>query len=230
MAEHTPFDSVVHRQILAHVIEHGRAPGIEELTKAAGGSAEEVQQSLERLHDNHALVLHANRRDVWIIHPFALFPTAFWVSSDRGRWWSNCVWCSLGVVAILGSDATITTNIAGENRQIDVHVRGGEVVERDLLVHFSVPVARAWDNVVYYCSTVLVFESTPDVDRWCGEHGIARGEVVPITQAWDLAKAWYGNHLAADWKKFSAAEASAVFASVGLTGPFWSVAPSAERF
>lgn len=230
MAEHTTLDSAVHRQILLHVIEQGRAPNVEELATLLSCSTADAEESLHRLHDNHALVLHANRRDVWIIHPFALFPTGFWVTSSEGNWWGNCAWCSLGIAAILESDVVITTNIGGENRQIEIHVRDGQVVERDLVVHFSVPLAHAWDNVVYYCTTVLVFERAGDVPRWCAAHGIAQGAIVPIEQALSLARAWYGRHLAPDWKKLTATEASAVFAGAGLIGPFWSVAPSADRF
>jgi hypothetical protein len=42
-----------------------------------------------------------------------------------------------------------------------------------------------------------------------------------LPQAWDLSKQWYGNRLAADFRRPSRDEAQAIFASVGLVGPFW---------
>ena len=42
-----------------------------------------------------------------------------------------------------------------------------------------------------------------------------------LPQAWDLSQRWYGNRLDADFKRPTADEAQAIFASVGLTGSFW---------
>jgi hypothetical protein len=40
-------------------------------------------------------------------------------------------------------------------------------------------------------------------------------------QAWNLSQKWYGNRLAADFRRPTRDEAQAIFASVGLVGPFW---------
>jgi hypothetical protein len=45
-----------------------------------------------------------------------------------------------------------------------------------------------------------------------------------IAQAWDLSQMWYGNRLDPDFRRPTADEARAIFASVGLTGPFWRLA------
>lgn len=42
-----------------------------------------------------------------------------------------------------------------------------------------------------------------------------------IAQAWALSQQWYGNRLAPDFRRPTIAEAQAIFASIGLTGPFW---------
>jgi hypothetical protein len=42
-----------------------------------------------------------------------------------------------------------------------------------------------------------------------------------IAQAWDLSVKWYGTRLASDFRRPTADEARAIFASVGLTGAFW---------
>ena len=46
-----------------------------------------------------------------------------------------------------------------------------------------------------------------------------------VTQCWELARAWYGRRLDADWRRRTPDEASAVFAGLGLSGPFWRLAP-----
>jgi hypothetical protein len=42
-------------------------------------------------------------------------------------------------------------------------------------------------------------------------------------QAWDLSQKWYGNRLAADFRRPTRDEAQAIFASVGLVGQFWAL-------
>jgi Alkylmercury lyase len=223
-------DSRVHHHILTHILDTGHAPDVDQLAAALSLPVPEVEQSLRSLEAGHGLVLHPGSLKVWVIHPFALWPTHFWVTSQRGSWWGNCAWCSLGIAALLKEDVTIATTLGAENEPVEVHVRDGEVVESDLLVHFSVPVARAWENVLYYCGTVLAFRSAPQVDAWCARHRIDKGAVLPIRQVWALARAWYGNHLAPDWRKWTAAEAREILRSVGLTDGFWDVPQSEERF
>ena len=50
-----------------------------------------------------------------------------------------------------------------------------------------------------------------------------RGELLTLEQTWALAKAWYHNRLDLDFRRLTAQEATALFASVGLTGEFWSL-------
>lgn len=230
MAEHTALDSRVHQGILERVIATGHAPETAELARALACSVEEIEAALRRLHENHGLVLHPGSTRVWVIHPFALWPTSYWVTSKRGEWWGNCAWCSLGIAALLGEDTTIATSVGAHAEPIEILVRDGEVVEPELLVHFPLPVSRAWENVLFYCGTVLVFRSEAEIESWCARHGIARGAIVPIGQVWDLAREWYGRHLAPDWRKWSAREAQAIFERAGLRGEFWRVAGGEERF
>ena len=42
-----------------------------------------------------------------------------------------------------------------------------------------------------------------------------------LPQAWELSQKWYGNRLAADFRRPTKDEAQAIFSSVGLVGPFW---------
>jgi len=42
-----------------------------------------------------------------------------------------------------------------------------------------------------------------------------------LDQAWQLSKLWYGNRLRPDFRRPTADEARAIFARVGLAGPFW---------
>ena len=50
-----------------------------------------------------------------------------------------------------------------------------------------------------------------------------RGAVMTIAQAWDLSRRWYGTRLDPDFRRPTADQARAIFASVGLTGAFWTL-------
>ncbi|MFX0073392.1 MAG: alkylmercury lyase family protein [Candidatus Hermodarchaeota archaeon] len=219
MSQLTDFDSLVHHTILKHIIDYGYDPDVLKLSQLLNSSEKIVKDSLDRLVDNHGIVLHPNSYDIWVVHPFALWPTLFWVTSNRGSWWGNCAWCSLGIAALLKEDTEISTRIGGHDEPIEINVVNGEILESDLVVHFSIPVKHAWDNVFYYCGTVLVFRSEDQVDQWCEAHRKNKGVVIPIKTTWELAKKWYGNHLAPDWKKWTVKEAQEIFTSMNLTIP-----------
>ncbi|HEX8243417.1 MAG TPA: organomercurial lyase, partial [Longimicrobium sp.] len=173
---HEAFDGLVHSQVIAHVVEQGHAPDVPTLAARVGESERAVTDSLRRLHEGHGLVLHpGSETRIWVVHPFALTPTTFWVEKEGRGWWGNCAWCSLGIAALLGGTVTIRTRAGGERDDLVIRVEDGRVEPASLVVHFSRPVARAWENVHYYCATVLAFSSQADVGPWCERRGIDRG-------------------------------------------------------
>jgi len=228
MAEHLAIDGRVHAAILRTVVERGFAPGVDELAAGLGVDAGAIAASLARLVDNHAVVLQPGRLEPWIVHPFALSPTTVWVEGrDRG-WWAPCMWCALGIGALVG-DARIHARLGGEREAVTFTVRDGEV-DGDGVVHFLRPPRDAWDNVVDWCANVQPFGSSADVDAWCARHGRRRGSVHPVAQVADLARRWYGRHLDPDWKKWTTAEAQEIFGAAGLAGEFWAVDTTSGRF
>ena len=68
---------------------------------------------------------------------------------------------------------------------------------------------------------MLLFRSEEHVRRWCETRGLGRGAVFTPEQLWTVAKRWHGPRLERGWRRLTPTEAEAVFASAGLTGPFW---------
>lgn len=221
---------VLHSTIGRHFLEHGAAPTIANLSAQLALDEQTVREALRALADYHGVVLHPVSGEIWAMHPFSAAPTLFWVESDGKGWWGNCAWCSLGIVALLGDDATISTRLGGEATPATLTIRGGLIEPAEYCVHFPIPMTRAWDNVTYTCSTMLIFDGSAAVDRWCAQHAIPRGDVQPLSTVWAFAQAWYGRHLEPDWTKWTAGEAAALFERFGLTGPIWALPASAERF
>lgn len=192
-----------------------------------------LADGLRALADDHGVVLHPHAPEVWVAHPFATAPTLFVVARGEDRWWSPCAWCAFGAAALVDdrtAPVTITTTLAGDGPQRTLHVRDGALVDRDLVVHFPVPMRRAWDNVVHTCSVMLLFDADADLDGWCARHRITRGDVVPVQTAWAFAGQWYGRHLDPEWRKWTVDEAAEIFRAHGLTGPMWSLIAGYGRF
>lgn len=70
---------------------------------------------------------------------------------------------------------------------------------------------------------MLLFRDEEHVERWCDARDLTRGAVITPEQAWALAHGWYRNKLAPDWRRHTPEETEGLLASIGLTGPFWSV-------
>jgi hypothetical protein len=45
--------------------------------------------------------------------------------------------------------------------------------------------------------------------------------VLTLEQAWALARIWYEDRLAPDWRRRTPAEVMEVFAAIGVEGEFW---------
>jgi hypothetical protein len=219
-----------HYQILRHLVDHGFAPSIEHLAATRNESREAVIARLKNLQRNHGVVLHPRTSEVWVIHPFSTAPTSFWVETERGSWWGNCAWCSLGIVALMGEDATITTTLGGESTQVRLTISGGTLSGQGRVVHFPIPMKNAWSNVILTCSTILVFDSSSSVHDWCQRHGMPQGDIQPLENIWSLARAWYARHLDPHWSKLTADEAHSLFERFGLTGPIWEVSGGDSPF
>ncbi len=223
-------NSTLHYTIIREIIDKGYAPDIASLSNILRSSQEEIKQALYRLQEYHGVVLHPNKFKVWVIHPFSLAPTNFYVKSKKGEWWGNCAWCSLGIAALVKDDVSITTTLGAEAEQVIINIKNGDIQEKNYYIHFPIPMKNAWDNVIYTCSNMLVFKSEQQIELWTKRHHITKGDIQPISKIWNFSKKWYGNHLNPNWEKWTLVEAKKIFAEFGLNHPVWSLEDSNERF
>ena len=218
--------------MIQHVVTHGHAPSQLLLADKLAVTVAQVTAGLRALQADHGVVLHPHNDDIWVIHPFSLTSTNFWVEVGRQGWWGNCAWCSLGIAALLmdRGPITISTTLGGHGEQVAVRIIDGRLRNEDLLVHFPIPMGNAWDNVLLTCSTMLFFRDENQIDAWCDRHGMAKGDVQSAGRIWTFARHWYGSHLRPDWRKWTAAEARTMFHDHGLSGPTWDIPESDGRF
>jgi hypothetical protein len=223
-------NSNLHYSIIKGIIDNGFAPSVEELAKSLNTDKNKVIKGLNELQDYHGVVLHPNEPKIWVIHPFSLAPTNFYLKTKNGEWWGNCAWCSLGVAALLKDDVKITTTIGAETEQIEINIVNGEIQEKNYFIHFPIPMKNAWDNVIYTCSNMLIFENEEQIDQWTKKHNIQKGDIQPIEKIWNFSKKWYGNHLSPEWTKWTIEEAKEMFREFELNDRIWKLDDSNERF
>ena len=223
-------NSNLHYALISKIIEEGYASSNKELAEHFHTNEREVVDALLALQEYHGVVLHPNKPEVWVIHPFSLAPTNFYITSEKGQWWGNCAWCSLGVAALLRTNLTISTSLGAEGKPFTIQIKDGKIIENDLLIHFPIPMKNAWENVIYTCSNMLVFENKEQIASWSTRHNIPLGDIQPIEKIWEFSKKWYGNHLSHEWTKWSVEDAKKMFAEFELTHQVWDLESSNDRF
>ncbi|MEM1178579.1 MAG: alkylmercury lyase family protein [Acidobacteriota bacterium] len=220
----------LHSEVLRSVVDRGCAPERRTLRSRLRCSAEELDRAFDRLVEIHGVVPHPGTRDVWVIHPFSLAPTPFVVDAGPRRWWGPCAWCSLGIAALVDEPCVITSTLGAGTEQVRLEIAEGRVDQGDLVVHFPIPMVKAWDNVIFTCSTMLLFRDRAEVAAWADRHHLPVGDIQPVAKVFEMAKVWYGQHLSPTWKKISIPEARAVFERLGFTHPIWHLPSEGSEF
>lgn len=213
----------LHYLLTRHVIEHGYAPDSANLGELCGCAQREAEDSLRRLSEMHGVILEPGSLRIWSLHPFALMPTAFWVSAAGRGWWANCAWCSLAIGAALQSDITVSTRYGAEGDPLIFDIRGGKSTRPELLMHFPYPPARWWDNPYCPCGNILFFANESQVDQWSLRHGRPRGAMLDMPKALSLADGWFGDYASPDWRRKTPEQALAIFEELELDPAFWTL-------
>jgi hypothetical protein len=64
-----------------------------------------------------------------------------------------------------------------------------------------------------------LFRSEEHVIAWLA--GRASGATIPVSMLNALARAWWGDRLAPDWRPHTVEQNQRILDGLGLTGPFW---------
>ena len=69
------------------------------------------------------------------------------VAVGARRWFANCVWDGLAIVALLGGTRASLDALAGDWRARSCSTWSDGVVQGYGIAHFLVPAARFWDDI-----------------------------------------------------------------------------------
>ncbi len=127
----------------------GRPPTRLQAGYALGAEPMAISAAWQRLADAHVLVLQPESGEILMAAPFSAVPTPFPVATSHQHYYGNCIWDALGIIAALGEDALISTACGCCGLSLEVAVTGGQASAPPSLVHFALPAARWWDDIVF---------------------------------------------------------------------------------
>jgi hypothetical protein len=135
-------------------------PSVDETARHFNKTTEEAGEYYKELHNRHALFLDLDRLTIRMANPFSGIPTDFKVHADGKTYFANCAWDMLGIPAALHMDAIIEAKFTESNELVKLEVKdgniaqaailgGGDAASSSLLVHFPLPFARWYDDLVF---------------------------------------------------------------------------------
>jgi len=130
-------------------VAHGRPPSHDEAAQHLRLDPAEARAAYHRLHDHHTLFLEPGTNAIRMANPLSAVPTDFRVYVGAMAYWANCAWDSLGIPAMLGADARIEATLAHSSEAVSYTVKNGVLQADPFLVHFSLPFARWYDNLLH---------------------------------------------------------------------------------
>ena len=143
-------DDRVKLEIYGTLAATGRAPTSAEVARSLALSPDEVAGALERLHARRLLVPEpGDPSRIRMAPPFSGVETPFRVRSGAVTYHANCVWDALGIPAALRRDAVVDASDGRTGEPMTLEVRGGKPVPAPCVIHFAVPAARWWTDIVY---------------------------------------------------------------------------------
>jgi hypothetical protein len=135
-------------------------PSVDETAAHFNISTEEAGEYYKELHNRHAFFLEPETLTIRMANPFSGIPTDFQVHANGKTYYANCAWDMLGIPAALHTDAVIEAVCTESNETVKLEVKngniapaavlgGGDAALSSLLVHFPLPFARWYDDLVF---------------------------------------------------------------------------------
>jgi hypothetical protein len=144
------FDTTVKLAIYQITADAGSIPDAIEVARAIGSTYDNVLAAFDRLHAKRLLVPEpGNPARIRMAPPFSGIPTLFPVEAQNRRYYANCIWDAYGIAAALHSDAVIPAQDGYTGESLPLEVRNNQPILKPYVVHFAVPAAQWWADIVF---------------------------------------------------------------------------------
>ena len=144
------FDTAVKLNIYETIAQTTRPPSSAEVAKVLNAPLDEVEAAFARLHKKRLLVPEpGDPSRIRMAPPFSGIETPFRVKVQGQIYYANCAWDALGIPAALHEDGVIEASDGHTNEQMTLVVKDGKPMPQPCAIHFAVPAARWWENIIY---------------------------------------------------------------------------------
>ncbi len=144
------FDTRVKLVVYSTVAETAATPTAAEVAQQLRATPAEVAAAFARLHAKRLLVPEpGDPLRIRMAPPFSGMVTPFPVDARGKTYHANCVWDAFGIPAALHTDAVIRAADGFTGEPVALEVRDGRPVPRECVIHFAVPAARWWEDIIY---------------------------------------------------------------------------------
>lgn len=144
------FDTRVKLRIYETIARTATVPTAHDLAAALGATVADVGAAFQRLHRMRLLVPEpGDSSRIRMAPPFSGVKTAFRVLARERAYDANCVWDAPGILAALHEDGIIEASDGHTGEPMRMEVRAGRLVPQACAVHFAVPAALWWTDIIY---------------------------------------------------------------------------------
>jgi hypothetical protein len=144
------FETTVKLNIYETIAETTWPPSTAEVARALDAPLEQVEAAFRGLAEKRLLVLEPGTPSrIRMTPPFSGIETPFLTRVGRKAYYANCAWDAFGVAAALQGDGDIETVDGHTGEPILLQVRDGQPVPAECAVHFAVPAAQWWRDIIY---------------------------------------------------------------------------------
>ena len=136
--------------LLGRVVETARIPAAHETSAALGLTEQEAIDAYRRLHEGRVGSMEPGDPTRFrMLNPFSAVPTPFTVDAGGRSYFGNCVFDALGIISLLGGTGTVNTTCPDCKHAMTLAVSDRRLQRDEGVVHFSVPAAHWWDDIIY---------------------------------------------------------------------------------
>jgi hypothetical protein len=142
-------DVSVRTEVYRHIVQTSAAPRVEDIVMRLGLGAAEVRAAYQRLYNRRVLVVAEDGETILMAPPFSGVPTQHRVTVGAATYFANCSWDALGIPAALKAEAVVRSRCEQSHEPIVIRVGLDGPDSVPCVIHFAVPAAAWWDDIVY---------------------------------------------------------------------------------
>jgi hypothetical protein len=143
------FDIRLRMAIYEHIAQTTRAPSVGDVAARMGATEGEVREGYARLRSRRVLVTLPDGDGIRMAPPFSGIPTQHRVRVGDKEYFANCAWDALGIPAALHAEAEVLSRCEQTREPLRIHVGREGPLPEPCVVHFEVPAAHWWDDIVH---------------------------------------------------------------------------------